>query len=73
MGRITLRINAIYVFIVFCFRSLCQGILYDFVPEYVLAYQDQIGLAFIFSDDLKICPNLIKLTGIQAESQWEHI
>lgn len=35
-----LRVSAIYVFMVFCFRSFCQRILWDFVPWFVLACQE---------------------------------
>ena len=39
-GRMILRVNAVYTIIVFCFRSFCQRILWDFVPSVVLACQE---------------------------------
>ena len=66
-----LRVNAVCAIIVFCFRSFCQRILWDFVPSVVLACQE-LGIGYVhfnLNEDLKICQNLMTLTRMQAESQ----
>ena len=66
-----LRVNAVCAIIVFCFRSFCQRILWDFVPSVVLACQE-LGNGYVhfnLNEDLKIGQNLMTLTRMQAESQ----
>lgn len=70
----TLMVNAIYAFVVSFALGLYTRKLYGTLClNLCWLVKGQIVLVFISPKDLKICQNLIKLTRMQAESQWECI
>lgn len=66
-------VNAIYAFIVFVLGLYARKFYGTLCLNLCKLVKGQIDLVFISPEDLKICQHLIKLTRLQAESQWEHI
>lgn len=70
----TLMVTAIYAFTGFFALGLYARKFYGTLClRLCWLVKGQIALVFISPEDLKICQNLIKLTRMQAESQWECI